>query len=63
MRALLVELTLNDLQTALTDYCHKLGFEQPDGVIIRSHSKQIVVNLRPGELVIADEFRHRSMPS
>jgi len=63
VRAVIVELTLNDLQEALTDYCFKQGLSQPDGVIIKSHSKQIVVNLHPGELIIADEFKHRSNPS
>lgn len=63
MRAVIIELTLNDLQEALTDYCHRQGFEQPDGVVIQSYSKQIVVNLRPGEFIIADEFKHRSNPS
>jgi len=64
MKAIIVELTLNDLQEALTDYCAKQGFvEQPEGVIVHSRTKQIVVNLRHGELIIVDEFKHKSKPS
>jgi hypothetical protein len=62
MRALTVQMTLADLQEALLDYCFKKGCPQPDAVYVASHSKGITVELRPGGIVDADEFRHRAHP-
>lgn len=55
-----VTISLSELQEALLDFCEKSGFPQPQCVTINSHNKNITVELSPGGIVDADEFRHRA---
>jgi hypothetical protein len=54
-------LSLNELQQALLDYCAKHAASQPEIVFVESHDKvRITIELRPGGLVEAGQFHHRS---
>ena len=55
-----VELSVSELQDALTTYCQATWNFIPVSVVIRSHAKAIVVELSAGGLISADEFRHRA---
>jgi hypothetical protein len=50
-------ISTRELQQALRDFCAANG-GIPDTVIIQSYSSQIVVSLRPGGLITADEINH-----
>jgi hypothetical protein len=50
-------ITTKELQQALRDYCAANG-GIPLTVTIQSYEKQIVVDLRPGGMIISDEFYH-----
>ena len=55
-----VSITTKELQQALRDYCAANG-GIPVVVTIQSYEKQIVVDLRPGGMITADEFRHAAI--
>lgn len=56
-----ITITLNELQEALNDYAFKKGVSQPEVCIVESYdTARIIVELRPGGLIQAFEFRHRS---
>jgi hypothetical protein len=59
MKIQAVELTLDELQEALREYCLQRGFN-PSCVVIGSYAKTIMVELEPNGLVTADEFKHRA---
>ena len=59
MKIQTVELTLNELQEALREYCLQRGYN-PSCVRIISYAKSIEVELVPNGLVTADEFKHRA---
>ena len=59
MKIQTIELTLNELQEALREYCLQRGYN-PSCVSIVSHAKSITVELEPNGLVAADEFKHRA---
>jgi len=60
MKTNTVTISLAELQEALNDYAFKKGTPQPYAVTVVSHSKSIHVELHPGGIVEADEFRHRA---
>lgn len=61
MRIQTIAISLNDLQEALTDWAAKKGAGQPDEVLVESHGKAVItIELRPGGLVEAYHFKHRS---
>lgn len=55
-----VEITLDELQQALRNYCRDNHNVEPETVVIVSHSKTIEVELCDQGLVTAEEFRHRA---
>lgn len=57
MRIQTATISTKELQKALRDYCAASG-GIPDTVIIQSYSSQIVVSLRPGGMITADEINH-----
>jgi len=57
MRIQTATISTKELQQALQDFCAANG-GIPDTVIIKSYSSQIVVSLRPGGLITADEINH-----
>jgi len=52
-----IYMTTKELQQALRDYCAANG-GVPMTVIIKSHNREISVDLHPGGMITADEFRH-----
>ena len=61
MRIHALTLSLAELQQALRDYAEKHASSQPDVVYVESFGKvKIVVDLRPGAVIEAAEFRHRA---
>jgi len=57
MRIQTAIISTKELQQALGDFCADNG-GIPDTVIIQSYSSQIVVSLRPGGMITADEINH-----
>jgi hypothetical protein len=57
MRIQTSTISTKELQQALRDFCAANG-GIPDTVIIQSYSSQIVVSLRPGGMITADEINH-----
>ena len=53
-------ITTKELQQALRDYCAVNG-GIPLVVTIQSYEKQIVVDLRSGGMITADEFHHAAV--
>lgn len=61
MKTPIVEITLLELQEALTQYCAKHVTSQVECVHVTSHDKLLLsIELRPKGLVEGENFKHRS---
>lgn len=60
MRTSIVEISLEELQEALRNYCNNYAVGRPDVVHVVSYDKVVIrVDLYPKGCVQATEFRHR----
>lgn len=56
-----VQITLAELQEAVAQWCYANASAQPEVVKVISHEKEVIsIEMRPGGVVDAAGFRHRS---